>query len=248
MENGLDSDGYIINPCSGIQQSYKPLVEEVCLLLKSQLHDRLHSIYLYGSVSRGTAIEGKSDLDIVVLFQTKPSKKETKHLKSLENKINTSSVTLVGFDIGNIEEVKRNGQELFWQFFLKHCCYCLYGNDLSQTFSKIKPTRELTRSLNSGLITKLNTLFVEITPQNYKENAKSIAKQLIRSAYFLIMEKDNSFYNDIYECSKAFLRYYPEKDDCIQLLISFVEGNNDSIPLLHELVNNFGGWINDYKQ
>lgn len=136
MTNGLDSDGYIVNSCTGIQESYEPLIKRICFLLKSKLSDRLHSIYLYGSVSRGTAVEGKSDLDIVVLFQTKD-------LKNLENKINENSVTLVGLDIGDIEEVKGNNQELFWQFFLKHCCHCLYGDDLSPTFPKIKPTKEL---------------------------------------------------------------------------------------------------------
>ena len=122
MNKGLDHDGYIVNPCSGIQNSYKTLVEETCQLLQSQLQNRLHSLYLYGSVARGTAVEGKSDLDLVVLFQSKPSDKETKVLKDLEGEINADSVTSVGFDIGDIEEVKENGQELFWQFFLKHCC------------------------------------------------------------------------------------------------------------------------------
>ena len=107
MKNGLDVDGYIVNPCTDtIQHSYKGLVDHSCQLIRSLLQDRLHSIYLYGSVARGAAVEGKSDLDLVVLFQSKPSDQETKKLKLLEDEINASSMTLVGFDVGDIQEVQ----------------------------------------------------------------------------------------------------------------------------------------------
>jgi len=245
--NGLNAEGYIINPCcTDIQSAYRQRAETVQSTLISLMPDRLHSLYLYGSVARGTAIKGVSDLDVVILFKKKPSCEEKERLKRLETELNINTDTPVGFDIGSIEEVQGENQALFWQFFIKHCCSCIYGEDISRDFPHVKTSKELARSLNSELQNKLNILFADTTPENRQDNVKSIAKQLIRSAYFLIIEKDKSFFSDLDSCAAAFLEHHPEKETTITTLKKFIINDNNSISELRSVADDFGGWIDNY--
>ncbi|MBT3297409.1 nucleotidyltransferase domain-containing protein [archaeon] len=57
-----------------VSVKYNPIVKDV----KSELlkfSDKIHSIYLYGSVATGKAKSPTSDLDIVVVLKAKPSTK-----------------------------------------------------------------------------------------------------------------------------------------------------------------------------
>ena len=66
-----------------VSVKYNPIVKDV----KSELlkfSDKIHSIYLYGSVATGKAKSPTSDLDIVVVLKAKPSTKLKAQLKDLE--------------------------------------------------------------------------------------------------------------------------------------------------------------------
>lgn len=58
---GTDEAGYIVNSTSSmsIQVIFRPVTEEVANLLKKQFGEVLHSIYVYSSNGRGTAVVGK---------------------------------------------------------------------------------------------------------------------------------------------------------------------------------------------
>ena len=60
-----DSEGYLINPASmtKIQEEWKPIVNDVVKTYKEQFGDDLISVYLRGSVSKGEAVAGISDID-----------------------------------------------------------------------------------------------------------------------------------------------------------------------------------------
>src|SRR3990167_8525439 len=71
---------------SKIPAKYKPIVKDV----KSELlefSDKIHSIYLYGSVATGQAKSPTSDLDLVVVLNAKPTSKLKSELKELEKSL-----------------------------------------------------------------------------------------------------------------------------------------------------------------
>ena len=64
-----------------LQLAFIPLLEALTSGLPCQFPALIHSIYLYGSVARGEAIPGVSDLDITLLL-TKPADSEAlQHLR-----------------------------------------------------------------------------------------------------------------------------------------------------------------------
>lgn len=77
-DNGLDAQGFIRNDCSpeNIQIEFQPVVEVVVGELITQLPKQIDGIYLYGSVPRGTAMLGHSDLDVSVILTAPVSQNE----------------------------------------------------------------------------------------------------------------------------------------------------------------------------
>lgn len=68
----VDEEGYIVKAASNdkIQFKWPPAVDEVVEAYKQHLGDRLHSVYVRGSVARGEAIDDISDIDTVALITT----------------------------------------------------------------------------------------------------------------------------------------------------------------------------------
>ena len=66
---GLDQDGYIAREgdLGRVPQAFVPVVGAAkAAILSAFGPDRLHSAYLYGSIPRGTAVPGVSDLDVLL--------------------------------------------------------------------------------------------------------------------------------------------------------------------------------------
>ncbi|MCV5333514.1 nucleotidyltransferase domain-containing protein, partial [Escherichia coli] len=59
-----------MDPKQPFQPEFAPLIKEVLMCLTGGLGQNLHSVYVYGSVARKTAIAGKSNLDLVVVTKS----------------------------------------------------------------------------------------------------------------------------------------------------------------------------------
>jgi hypothetical protein len=74
--NGLDKDGFIEREggLERVQQAFAPVVAAARIAIPAAFtRDRLHSAYLYGSVPRGTAGPGTSDLDLLLALTGEPA-------------------------------------------------------------------------------------------------------------------------------------------------------------------------------
>lgn len=74
--NGLDRDGFIEREgdLARIPEAFGPVVEGTkAAILSAFALDRLHSAYLYGSIPRGTAVPGTSDLDVLLAMHDEPT-------------------------------------------------------------------------------------------------------------------------------------------------------------------------------
>lgn len=74
-DRGLDADGFVRREGdpSRVQAGFAGLVEAYVEAARSGLGDDLDSVYLYGSIPRGTARPGLSDLDGQVLLRRTPT-------------------------------------------------------------------------------------------------------------------------------------------------------------------------------
>ncbi|MBG4504994.1 nucleotidyltransferase domain-containing protein, partial [Pseudomonas aeruginosa] len=97
-------DGFIpLPPRVEPQAAFRPLLDDLRRTLARPPFERaVHSIYLYGSVARGEAITGRSDLDLTLVLRDPPSPELTAQLETARRALpaRPPGVSKIDFDIG----------------------------------------------------------------------------------------------------------------------------------------------------
>ena len=220
---GIDADGYILTvPNVEIQPQFQDLLVDVCMTL-TRSKPLLDGIYIYGSVARGDAVLGGSDLDLTLVLQSTPTSQDLEMFESkrrtLENR--HTEVIKIDFDIGSRSEVLAAGNRLSWGYWLKHHCRCLWGNDLSKRFDRLKPSRDIAIAVNGDFESEL-TRYADLidqatTPTQSLRLQREASRKLIRSTQVLRSEKDLMWPQTLEEHVELFVQHYP----CMSMQISF---------------------------
>ena len=108
---------------------YKPIVDELFDRLHDQLGDRLKSAFIKGSVARGDALWGVSDLDFVVALPD-PTRADSTLKQELEATINAR----LGYEALIIQRIWHDrlenydaGTRAYWLYSCRHDIELLYG-------------------------------------------------------------------------------------------------------------------------
>ncbi|MEZ8501000.1 nucleotidyltransferase domain-containing protein [Vibrio splendidus] len=226
---GLDREGFIQNLYSpkNIAPEFQDVVSAVVDWLLRELPGQVDGIYLYGSVPRGTAIVGRSDLDVSIVLATPVGQREKEVFNLLSDTIPQTypQVTKLDIDPGSLSEALQSNEEFHWQFWLKHCCCCIWGNDLSIKFPQYKPSNEIAQALNGDLSTYLKQMTPNFKTMTDADVVKVIGKKLVRATYYFVAEQDGSWYTNLSQCAEVAKRYYPNQSDDIELAHQYALGN-----------------------
>ncbi|EOB6678868.1 nucleotidyltransferase domain-containing protein [Vibrio vulnificus] len=243
QDKGLDKQGFILNAYSPthIQPEFQVVVDAVVAELLSQLPDHIDGIYLYGSFGRGNAVAGHSDLDISIVLKTPISHTQRAIFQTISAAIAKAypQVSKLDIDPGYLNDILTPQERYHWQFWLKHCCCCIWGNDLSVQFQPYKPSLEVALALNGDLphfLQQMAPNFVDMSEANI---AKVLGKKLVRAAYYFVAEKDGSWYTDLSQCIRVAKEYYPNQRDDLELAYQFALGNLTSRSDAFALYNRF---------
>ena len=245
-DTGLDDQGFIRNDYSvdKIQPEFKRVVDSVVQQLTQRLPEQIDGIYLYGSVPRGTAAVGRSDLDVSIILNAPITESSKRVFQEISNAIPDihPEISKIDIDPGYLNIIQ-NPQELYhWQFWLKHCCCCVWGNDRAVSFVKHKPNFEIAFALNGDLLAFLEQMADSFSKMDDKAVAKILGKKLVRAAYYFIAAKDESWYIDLSQCAQAVKKYYPDQQEDIGLAYLFACGTltskADAVELYQRLSRN----------
>lgn len=248
-DTGLDEQGFIRNDYSvdKIQPEFKPAIDSVVQQLTQQLPGQIDGIYLYGSVPRGTAVVGRSDLDVSIILNKPITDSEKRVFQEISNAIPDihPEISKIDIDPGYLNTIQKPEELYHWQFWLKHCCCCVWGNDRAVSFVKHQPKLEIALALNGDLHSFLDQMADSFSKMDDKAVAKIIGKKLVRAAYYFIAEKDGSWYIDLAQCAQAAKKHYPDQQDDIELAYSFARGKLTSKADAIKLYQRLSGKINE---
>ncbi|NCE83405.1 nucleotidyltransferase domain-containing protein [Pseudomonas sp. Q1] len=213
---GIDEDGYILTPSNvEMQPQFQDLLRDVCTTL-TQSSPLLDGIYIYGSVARGDAIPGGSDLDLTLVLQSAATSQDLEILESKKRRLESqhAEVIKIDFDIGSRSEVLAADNRLSWGYWLKHHCRCLWGNDLSNRFDRFKPSRDIAIAVNGDFETVLARYAEAIeqttTPAQSLRLQREVSRKLIRSTQVLCVEQDLMWPQTLEEYVELFVHHYPD--------------------------------------
>ncbi|WP_214761416.1 nucleotidyltransferase domain-containing protein [Exiguobacterium sp. s129] len=209
---GADEAGYVINQTSihHVQPEFEVVLFKAIELVKEAFDEQLHSIYLYGSIGRGTAVAGESDLDLTVLVHEDVD--ATELMEQTEQLLTEHrEVIKIDYDIGRLDVALDSANCFEWGFWLRHLCTCVYGEDVSTQFPLMKPDARVSEELNQDLVSTIETAKSKLLRGQMSHLEKrSIVKRVIRGWYLTINVKDESFATTVEACLEILKLYFPE--------------------------------------
>ncbi|MEG0886346.1 MAG: nucleotidyltransferase domain-containing protein, partial [Janthinobacterium sp.] len=90
-------------PRGPLQPPFAALLQDVCASLAAQAGHLLDGMYLYGSIARGDATPGISDLDLTLVLREPPTPPQRETLEALRLALQARhrEVVKIDFDIGH---------------------------------------------------------------------------------------------------------------------------------------------------
>ncbi|MEU2395276.1 nucleotidyltransferase domain-containing protein [Streptomyces sp. NPDC007369] len=248
---GVDAYGYFEREGSPdrVQEAFQPVVAAARSLIADAYGPRLHSAYLYGSVPRGTARPGRSDLDLLLALHREPAEgdRDTAGLlaRTLDGEfpqIDGVGVLLYGRDRLLSE---RERYDLGW--FLACLCTPLLGPDLAEELPRYRPDALLARETNGDLAALLPRWRARLdeaaTPGDVRRLGRAVTRHLVRTGLTLVMPRWGGWTSDLAESAEVFGRYYPQRAGQMRAAAAVALEPVSDPAALRVFVEDLGPWL-----
>ncbi|MEG1054662.1 MAG: nucleotidyltransferase domain-containing protein [Janthinobacterium sp.] len=202
-------------PRGPLQPPFAALLQDVCASLAAQAGHLLDGMYLYGSIARGDATPGISDLDLTLVLREPPTPPQRETLEALRLALQARhrEVVKIDFDIGHRAQALAPEHLYSWGYWLKHQCRCLWGDDLAPHFAPFAPSRAIALAVNGDFARVLDDyarrLDDERDPAAIVRLQREASRKLIRSCNLLRRDDDPGWPASLDEHAALLLRHAP---------------------------------------
>lgn len=218
---GADQNGFIVNESSVLkfQEKWKPAIEETVAAYREHFGDNLTSVYVRGSVGRGKAIDGISDLDTRAIVNLPKDQIDVKWGREFNRRIITKYpfIKQVEIEVSSPEQAVDRKRGL--HAILKTQAVCVYGKDVVEDIPGIKPGIEAAQHFKylPDELAKTIDFFENDQDSAVKKKNKCswIMKRILRTGFELVMEREQKYTRDLYPCYESFAKYYPNKKEAM---------------------------------
>lgn len=249
----LDADGYLINECGWdqIQAPWLDLVSAWRDACVSQWGDRLHSLYLRGSVPRGLAIPEVSDLDSIAIFSDQPESSLSTGIEPLQTALTQRYRFCPKVEVALLSLTDLRSPASPWQAIVQTQGLCIYGEDLRSQLPRFKPGMALINHAFDLADDLAETqAFLRQLPSHHpqfdtwvKTQCGWITRRLVRTGFELVMTTEGTFTRDLYPCYACFSRYFPEQEPLMRKALELAIQPSANRAGLLMFLSHFGTWL-----
>ncbi len=240
-------------PGGPFQAVYLDLIDDLRTALHAQAGELLDGIYLYGSVARGEAVPGVSDLDVTLILRHRPAPRDTSMLEALRLALAARhpEVSKIDFNIGTRIDALAPRHLHSWGYWLKHHCRCIWGNDLSRCFTPFPPSRTIALAINGDAVEVLERQAREIEQLREQppdaativRRQREAARKLIRATSVLRAEHEPSWPQTLEQHAALFLRRYPAMREQIDFFMVHAGPGGEPDAQLPARLRAFALWL-----
>jgi len=260
--HGLDRDGTIIREgaLDRVPAAFVPVVDAARARITEtfgdpRLHDAclnttyLHSAYLYGSIPRGTAVPGVSDLDLLIVFRDEPADADRAAARALEAALDEDfpQINGAGIVLGSVPGTLSELERYDGGFFVACLCTPLLGEDLAARLPRYRPTSLLARETNGDLALVLPRWRARaaqaVTDADRQALTRAIARRLVRTGFTLIMPRWGGWTSDLRLSADLFAQYYPERAGQLRRAAAIARTPSADPAVLAMLIDDLGPWL-----
>ncbi|MFE7540197.1 nucleotidyltransferase domain-containing protein [Streptomyces platensis] len=251
---GLDRDGCFLREgaLDRVSAPFAPVVAELEARLGEHFGPaRLHSGYLYGSVPRGTAVPGVSDLDVLLALRDAPTEADRAAARAVEDRLDAAfpQVDGVGILLFGVQHLLSEPERYDLGWFVACLCTPLSGPDLATRLPRYRPTPLLARETNGDLFRGLPGLRAQATAATTEAErtrlTRGVARRLVRTGFTLVMPRWGGWTSDLTESAEVFGRYYPAYADQMRAAACAARTPAAYPELLDELLSGLAPWLAD---
>lgn len=248
---GLDCDGMIAREgaLDKVPAAFVPVVDAARARIADTFRARLHSAYLYGSIPRGTATPGVSDLDLLVVLHDEATEAERADAKALEAALDSSfpQINGVGIVLGSTGVLLSELERYDGGFFVACLCTPLLGEDLAGRLPRYRPTGLLARETNGDLallLPRWRARAAEATTDaERKMLSRGVGRRLVRTGFTLVMPRWGGWTSDLGQSAEVFGRYYPERAGQMRIAAATARVPSADPVVLDMLIEDLGPWL-----
>ncbi|PIH60093.1 nucleotidyltransferase domain-containing protein [Paenibacillus sp. LK1] len=193
-----------------IQSEYKDFVDKYIDQILTEFKGKIHSVYMCGSIPKGTAKPFKSDADFTIVC-VDPKDIDYERVTNIKDRLlkEYPLVTKIDTIICSIDDVLSKPNE--WGFWVKIICVCLYGDDIGEKVPPIIISPEFILDLNTETKEEVDRVRRSLsTASDHKMKTRYIkgySKRLIRALYSLVLVDTGVWQDDMIEMKNAILNY-----------------------------------------
>jgi uncharacterized protein len=249
---GLDAQGYLEREGSlaCVPHAFRPVVAVARDRVLEVFGARLHSAYLYGSIPRGTARVGRSDLDLLVALLEEPSDADREAARALGETVDKEfgQIDGVGTLLYSRARLLSEAERYDLGWFVACLCTPLLGEDLAEYLPRYRPDSLLARETNGDLALLLPRWRQRIadaadTDEARRPLVRFMSRHLVRTGFTLVMPRWNGWTSDLREMSEAFGAYYPERAEQMGAAAARGHEPNGDPAVLRSYVDDLGPWL-----
>lgn len=248
---GLNPDGTIAREGSPerVPAAFTPVVDALRTRLGEVFGSRMHSAYLYGSIPRGTATPGVSDLDALAALHTAPGEDDRARGRALQEEIDSAfdQVDGGGILLDSVPNLTSDLELHDAGFFLACLCTPLSGPDLAEQLPDYRPTPLLARETNGDLHLALprwrTRLAQATTDTDYRTLGRGVSRRLVRTGFTLVMPSWGGWTSDLDLAADVFGHYHPHRHDQMRTAARTAQHPTADPDHLHELVEDLAPWL-----
>lgn len=248
----IDSNGFILNDAcpDDIQPPFDAAAADAVSAYTRHIAADIHSIYVTGSVARGLAVEGISDLNVCAVLNepVDPDLVLQDWIPSAEEFILDSHPCISDVRLELWPNTDVFGDPAYFSisaFILKTQSVCLWGSDLAPEL----PEHRLSAAIaNDDIVQFKNDLEdvcanLEQYPQSTRALCRRAMKTILHTGFALVMLDENGYTRDLDVCCAYFSRHCTNHAEDMSRALTYAQNPpRDPRPVL-DFLNEFGGWL-----
>ncbi|HEY3480908.1 MAG TPA: nucleotidyltransferase [Streptomyces sp.] len=249
---GLAGDGTIAREGSldAVPAAFAPVVDAARTAITEAFgRGRLHSAYLYGSVPRGTAIPGVSDLDLLLALAAEPTAADRAAAAALASALDDAFGVIdgVGVLLFGAAYLLSDLERHDLGFFVACLCTPLIGPDLAARLPRYRPTPLLARETNGDLVLALPgwraRAAAATTDAERAALSRGAARRIVRSGFTLVMPEWGGWTSDLATSAEIFGDRYPARAAQMRVAAATARTPSADPAVLALLLDDLGPWL-----
>jgi hypothetical protein len=250
----LDPEGYIRPEANlaNVQPEYQGVPDAAAALLAEAFGPRLHSAYLYGSVARGNAVPGRSDVDLIAVLPAAPTDEDRVRADRVERALVERFPVLSSAGVGltHLQEIRSPAQRYSGQVFLRELAVCIFGQDLRPGLPRTKPSAAVAAGFHADthavFARARETLAAASTdPEVIRRVCRMASKKMVQVGFAVVMAREGVWATVLEDQAAAVGTAFPRWAEAARRAAEQGRRPVADAGVVRELLDSFGRWAED---